>query len=166
MVVKGNHCSRGGAIYFDGVHVDIFGNTTTGSQFSSNSPKGAIEGQNGQLRLHGNVTFTENIGDNGGAISLSNYVPLYFFEGCRVQFSKNLATGFGSAIYSNGIRKNTELSQCIFIIGVLDDYDLPVELRKNNSFSITFKDNHSQLGGHAVYATPIYKCMNCFNHVC
>ena len=71
VVIKDNHCSRGGAICFDGLKVDIFGNSPTGSQFSSNSPKGAVQGQNGILLLHGNITFTENRGVNGGAISLS-----------------------------------------------------------------------------------------------
>ena len=74
VVIKDNHCSGGGAIYFDGVKVDIFGNTPTGSQFSSNSAQGAIQGQNGLLLLHGNITFTANRGVNGGAISLSNKV--------------------------------------------------------------------------------------------
>ena len=91
VVIKDNHSSRGGAIYFDGVKVDIFGNTPTGSQFSSNSAQGAIQGQNGLLLLHGNITFTENRGVNGGAISLSNNAPLYFYEGCRVEFSRNVA---------------------------------------------------------------------------
>ena len=102
MVIKNNYCSGGGAIYFDGMKVDIFGNTSTGSQFSSNSGQGAIQGQNGYLLLHGNITFTENIGVNGGAISLSNNVPLYFYEGCRVEFSRNVATVSGGAIYNDG----------------------------------------------------------------
>ena len=75
VVFKDNHCSKGGAIYFGGVKVAIFGNTHTGSQFSSNSAQGAIQGQNGFLLLHGNITFTENRGVNGGAISLYNNVP-------------------------------------------------------------------------------------------
>ena len=86
VVIKDNHCSGGGAVYFDGMKVDIFGNTSTGSQFSSNSAQGAIQGQNGYLLLHGNIAFTENRGVNGGAISLSNNVPLHFYEGCRVEF--------------------------------------------------------------------------------
>ena len=40
VVIKDNHCSGGGAVYFDGMKVDIFGNTPTGSQFSSNSGQG------------------------------------------------------------------------------------------------------------------------------
>ena len=101
MVIKDKHSSRGGAIFFDGVKVDIFGNTSTGSQFSSNSPQGAIQGRIGLLLLHGNITFTKNRGVNGGAINLYNNVPLYFYEGCRVEFSRNIATEFGGAIYND-----------------------------------------------------------------
>ena len=97
-MIKDNLCScndynelSGGAIYFNGMKVDIFGNTFSGSQFSSNSPLGAIQGTNGFLQLHGSITFTNNTGVNGGAISLSNNVPLYFYEGCQSLFSKEYA---------------------------------------------------------------------------
>ena len=113
VVIKDNYCSGGGAIYFEGMKVDIFGNTSTGSQFSSNSGQGAIQGQNGLLQLHGNITFTENRGVNGGAISLSNNVPLYFYEGCRVEFSRNVATVSGGAIYNDGeMYQDLEGSTC------------------------------------------------------
>ena len=98
VIIKDNHCSGGGAIYFEGLKVDIFGNTLTGSQFLSNSAQGAIQGQNGLLQLHGNITFTDNRGVNGGAISLSNNVPLCFYEGCRVELSRNVATRIKSLI--------------------------------------------------------------------
>ena len=155
VVIKDNHCSGGGAVYFDGMKVDIFGNTPTGSQFSSNSAHGAIQGQNGILLLHGNITFTENRGVNGGAISLSNNVPLCFHEGCRVEFSRNIATRSGGAICNDG-EKYQALRGSTCIIALL--CNAPVQ-----SFSITFINNHAWQSGHAVYATPIYNCNNnCF----
>ena len=158
VVIKENHNS---GIIFNGVKVEIFGNTPTGSQFSSNSAQGAIQGQNGLLLLHGNITFTENRGVNGGAISLSNNVPLYFYEGCRVEFSRNVATGLGGAIYNDWHQKEIlRDSHCIirFI------FNHPTDFSEPSSFSITFTDNHAQQGGHAVYATPIYKCLACFDN--
>ena len=163
VVIKDNYCSGGGAIYFDGVKVDIFGNSPTGSQFSSNFPKGAIQGHNGLLLLHGNITFTENRGVNGGAICLSNNAPLYFYEGCMVEFSRNVATGSGGAIYNDGetnIDAFGGASSCIirFI------YIYPVDLLQPRNFSITFTDNHAQQSGHVVYATPIHNCdYDCFH---
>ena len=156
VVIKDNHCSRGGAITFDGVKGDIFGNTPTGSQFLSNSAQGAIQGQNGFLLLHGNITFTENRGVNGGAIILSNDVSLYLYKGCRVVFSRNAATGFGGAIYNDWGQKDTKHLQLCIIRFIFTSVYQP------SNFSITFTDNHAQQGGHTVYATPIYKCGSCF----
>ena len=157
VVIKDNHCSGGGAIYFEGMKVDIFGNTLTGSQFSSNSAQGAIQGQYGLLQLHGNITFTENRGVNGGAISLSNNVQLYFYEGCRVEFSRNVATVSGGAIYNDGEKYQVlEGSKCT--IAFL--YNDPVDLPQPKTFSITFINNHAWQSGDAVYATPIYNCNN------
>ena len=169
VIVKDNHCSFDtctGAIYFKGVKMDISGNTDTGSHFVSNSPQGAIQGEDGFLSLYGYITFANNTGVNGGAISLYN-VPLYFNANCTVEFSHNLATGYGGAIYSNGKQFNptqgfyyhtNEKYNCIlrfFIPAVQQD----LFEYCNGSFSITFIYNHAQKGGHAVYATPIYNCI-------
>ena len=158
VVVKDNHCSGGGAIFFDGMKVDIFGNTPTGSQFSSNSGQGAIQGQNGFLLLHGNITFMENRGVNGGAISLSDNIPLCFYEGYRVEFSRNVATRSGGAIYNDG-EKNQALggSACIIAFLYNDALHLP---QPKTAFSIIFINNHARQSGHAVYATTIYNCLN------
>ena len=172
VIVEDNHCScndynetMGGAIYSSGMMVDIIGNTITGSQFSSNYPLGAIQGTNGFLQLHGNISFTNNTGVNGGAISLSNNVPLYFYENCDVEFSRNVATGFGGAIYNNGdtgelTQPASNLKKCSIRLkkacNSSDDCAF-----NTNMFSVKFTANHAQQGGHAVYATPIYKCTYC-----
>eukprot|EP00731_Ephydatia_muelleri_P033797 Em0038g16a len=174
VMVKDNLCSSndydeliGGAIYFNGMKVDIFGSTFTGSQFSSNSPLGAILGTNGYLNLHGNITFSNNTGVNGGAISLSNNVPLYFYEGCAVEFSRNAATGLGGALYNAGDKEKVIQSEITWnlikcTIRLIKDCNSSFICEfDTNMFSITFVDNHAQQGGHSVYATPIYNCNNC-----
>ena len=159
VIVENNHCScngysavRGGAVYFNAMTVDIVGDTITGSQFLSNSPLGAITEENGFMQLHGNVSFYNNTGENGGAISLSNNVPLHFDNSCTVEFSSNVATGYGGAIYNDGGPSTKERGYypCT-IIFIADSFG-------NVSSSITFTDNHAHQGGHAVYATPIYGC--------
>ena len=159
VIVENNHCScngypmiRGGAIYFSVMIVDIIGDTITGSQFLSNSPLGAITGENGFLHLYGNVSFYNNIGENGGAISLSDNVPLYFHNGSTVEFSRNVATGYGGAIYSDGgpSTKERAFSFCTIVFITDSDY--------YEGGPITFTGNHAQQGGHAVYASPIYEC--------
>ena len=168
VIIEDNHHSfsnynemRAGAIYCNGMKVEIFGNSIAGSQFSFNSPLGAIQGTNGILQLHGNIKFSNNSGVNGGAISLYN-APLFFSDGCAVLFSRNVATGFGGAIYNDGsheklLRPASDLDKCIIRL-TKACYSYDCEVNYSSMFSITFIDNHAQQGGHSVYATPIYNC--------
>ena len=191
VIVENNHCFCNGyptfrtaAIYFSVMKVDIIGGTTTGSQFLYNSPLGAITGENGFLQLHGNVSFYNNTGENGGAISLSNNVVLTFDISCRVEFSRNVATGYsgvefsrsvatgyGGAIYIDGglssilgfaIYSTGDPSSKVGLYGCIIQFI--ADFNGVVSSSITFTDNHAQQGGHAVYATPIYACQ--CRHLC
>ena len=176
VIVEDNHCScnefnenRGGAIYFNGMKVDIFGNTIPGSQFLFNTPLGAIQGAIGILNLHGNIRLSNNTGENGGAICLYNNVPLYFFEECAVEFFRNIATGFGGAIYiDDGRDKRSQamsnLNFCAIRL-ITGDNIFPRYTFDNSIFSITFTDNHAQQSGHAVYATPIHECIHCIQDI-
>ena len=71
-----------------------------------------------------------------------------------MEFYRNVATGFGGAIYNDGTQTQGEMFKLQCIISFFLD---PL------SSSITFTDNHAQQGGHAVYATPIYGCI-CILH--
>ena len=170
VIVKDNHCSADkceGAIYFRGLTMEIIGSTITGSHFVSNSPQGAIEGENGILLLQGYITFENNTGRNGGAISLSNNVPVYFYDNCKVVYLKNVATEYGGAIYNNGkfFAPNQEPKTDEIVDCILRFYVITEEHSCNGSFSITFIGNHAQHGGHAVYATPIHHCYHHFNSI-
>ena len=162
VIIKENYCScgdhnetRGGAMYFSGVNVDIEGSTDRGSLIISNSPQGAIQGFDVYVQLWGKITFSNNTGENGGAISLLNNVQLIFHKNCMVTFVGNRATRFGGAIYIEGEEKRlatkTDNNIEIYSYCVLTFYD------DNN---ITFQDNHAALTGHAIYATPLYHCHN------
>ena len=81
VIIKENYCScgdyndtRGGAMYFSGVNVDI-GGSDTGSQIVSNSPQGAIQGIDVSLQLWGRVTFTNNSGENWGSYQPPKQCP-------------------------------------------------------------------------------------------
>ena len=170
VIVKDNHCSSdkcAGTIYFRGISMEIIGSTITGSNFVSNSPQGAIEGENGILLLQGYITFANNTGENGGAISLSNNVPVYIYDNCKVDFYQNVATEYGGAIYNNGkiFAQNQEPTNDEFIDCIIRFKVITEEHSCNGSFSITFTGNHAQHGGHAVYATPIYHCNHHFNSI-
>ena len=163
VIIKENYCScddynetRGGAMYFSGVNVTIGGSTDRGSHILSNGPQGAIQGVHTVLQLWGKTTFSNNSGENGGAISLLNDAQLIFLENCTVAFVGNRATRFGGAIYIEGEQKRIAAKDAVFQI--LSYCSLTFSIGKYND--ITFQDNHAVLAGHAIYATPIYHCQN------
>ena len=92
------------------------------------------------------MTFTNNAGESGGAIYLTNDAQLYFHNSCNVSFTQNTATRFGGAIYIEG----DETIEAHVLTYCAIHFD--------SAQNITFKDNTASIGGHAIYATPIYNC--------
>ena len=136
--------AKGAAVYFN--EIDYLNITGTGSKFIGNKPQGAIQGIGSNLHISGTVTFTNNSGESGGAIYLTNNAHLYF-NNCNVSFSQNTASRFGGAIYIEGDQslETNILTLCaIHFLG--------------SAHNITFQDNRARIGGHAIYATPIYNC--------
>eukprot|EP00731_Ephydatia_muelleri_P035357 Em0116g9a len=165
VAIKGCHCNPcdhnsrmlGGAVYLERTNMMIGGER--GSEFTSNGPQGAIQGSNTVISLWGKVTFTNNTGDNGGAIGLSNYgqIVLYscdtVYKECKsnITFSGNSATKFGGAVYiaTNIVISSTYIDGCAISYGD-EDSDQPC--------LVAFRSNYAQLAGHAIYASPIYYC--------
>ena len=157
VLVIENHCYScavedvmGAAVYYSEVsYVSIESISGLGSQFISNSPRGAIQGLSGGLHIYGNVLFKNNTGENGGAIGLLNNAHLYFYPNCNAVFEGNAASTFGGAIYIQGdpnIPKSALISCVIHFVGPQDNY------------SISFISNIANLSGQSIYATPIYNC--------
>ena len=158
VVIQNNYCNgqnfdetRGGAIWFSGALANIGGTAYKGSQFISNGPQGAIQGADGYLTFWGKVTFANNSGENGGAINLLN-VQLSFLADCVVSFVSNIASRFGGAIYNEGRKRNSFYINA----GILQSRKYCAVFKNNGS--VSFQDNHAQLAGDAIYATPIYDC--------
>ena len=140
--------TRGAAVYFSEInYLNITGNAGTGSHFIRNYPQGAIQGIGANLHLFGVVSFKNNSGESGGAIYLTNDGHLYFSDGCMVNFAENTASRLGGAIYIEGDQ--------IIVTYVLTFCAIHFLGWRHN---ITFKGNHANLAGHAIYATPIYDC--------
>ena len=140
--------ARGAAVYFNEIgYLNITGHGT-GSKFIENKPRGAIQGVGSNLHVSGTVSFTNNFGESGGAIYLTNDAHLYFHN-CNVRFTQNTATRFGGAIYIEGdqtIETNILTYCAVHFLGSAHNID------------IIFQDNSASIGGHAIYATPIYNC--------
>ena len=140
--------TRGAAVYFNEInYLNVTGDSSIGSVFLGNYPQGDIQGIGANLHLTGAVSFKSNSGEKGGAIYLTNDAHLSFKDGCKVNFSANTATKLGGAIYIEGDQNIVThvLTYCaVHFIG--------------RNHSITFKGNLATMAGHAIYATPIYRC--------
>ena len=160
VLVKDNHCLScttikedevvGAAIYYTEVsEVILYSLSGKGSQFIGNSPEGAIQGLAGGLHLYGNVLFTNNTGDYGGAIGILNNGDVYFHPNLNLTFFANTANTYGGAIYIQGdpsLPKSRLIECAIHFIGSYENY------------SITFDSNKAGISGQSIYATPIYNC--------
>ena len=144
--------AKGAAVYFNEIdYMNITGYSSSGSKFIGNKPQGAIQGKGSNLHIFGAVTFTKNSGETGGAIYLTNDAQLYFHNFCNVNFNQNTATRFGGAIYIEGdqtIEANILTYCAVHFLGSAHDHNI----------NIIFQDNSASIGGHAIYATPIYNC--------
>ena len=152
-LVKDNECSsgkraetKGAAVYFNevrNIHIK-------GSEFTGNFHQGAIQVWAGRVHLLGDISFKNNTGENGGALSLSNNARLYFHQNCNVQFFENKATRSGGAVYIQ-VDLNIAKSSCsVCALNFPGEYE---------NWSIIFTNNTALANyGQSIYAAPIYHC--------
>ena len=123
-----------------------------GTSKFADSPISAVFGQQTQLLLGGNITFSGNRGIGGGAIHLSDYSSLTFLRGVQAKFIDNEATRAGGAIYvSNYVNAVKEVHSFCAILLNDDCTDIYLEFRNN-----TARD-----AGSCVFAYPLYSCREC-----
>ena len=135
---------RGAVVYYNDIdNVSISGSYSTGSQFIENE-KGTVQGVGTHLHLLGMVSFQNNTGENGAAIYLTNNANLFFHSNSEVNFTDNIATGFGGAIYIGG-DPSIPLHYCaVHFIGV--------------NHAINFQGNRAKIDADSIYATSMYYC--------
>ena len=107
------------------------------------------------LRLHGNITFHNNTGQRGGALSLAlQHTQVQFMPGLHITFENNHAEDVGGAIYvdSNLNPDNTNIpglpaAQCFYQFPALRDP--PVD------YSFSFTNNSAKNGGNHIYGASL-----------
>lgn len=150
--IDNDHCAcgekdevKGAAVYIS----DVMYTQLDGDEFSGNSPQGAVQVLSGNVHISGRVEFINNVGDNGGALCLSNNAVLYFRSDSFVKFSGNRASGYGGALYVQGNPSTTRSNYARCAINFLG---------QNDNFTVRFNNNTARQYGGAIYATPIYNC--------
>ena len=100
------------------------------------------------LTLKGNVTFSGNRGEKGGALGLTSS-QLNISRDTTVTFTNNYAISKGGAIYVNN---PTE------IFKVFPDHNCFYQLldyNENASYSLTFTNNSARSGGKHIFGAPL-----------
>ena len=125
--------------------------TICGESFFHENESPVLAVYNTNLFIQGMMTFRNNSGSNGAAISLFHSSYLFLIPPLNATFLNNKALLYGGAIYA----VNDPLpgdNMCVIQLGVntsnLNDIDI----------MMTFINNKAGLAGNSIYATLIYNC--------
>ena len=145
-------------LLFTGLNiVEITGSENAdGSRFHDNE-MGVLLTSNTNIILRGRITFYNNHGFHGGAITLYDNSILFFHEGSTVLFRENTALQSGGAIYADSLGSAISRTCVIQVLG-------PSKVVGSNTesleLSITFQNNSAGESGNSIYADPLYQCFN------
>ena len=120
-------------------HVSVFGATGT------------------NVVLSGWISFEDNHGFTGGAISLLDNSLLFIHNGSTLTFTRNRASTRGGAIYSNTLGSILIATCAIQFMGEKRVGIDPDELTQLH-VSMVFSDNFANYSGNSIYAVPLYLC--------
>ena len=125
--------------------------TICGESFFHENESPVLAVYNTNLFIQGKMTFRNNSGSNGAAISLYHSSYLFLIPPLHATFLNNKALLYGGAIYA----VNDPLpgdNMCVIQLGVntsnINDLDI----------MMTFINNKAGLAGNSIYATLIYNC--------
>ena len=128
---------------------------TEGSKFYNNSP-GVFLTTGANIFLRGHLEFSNNVGFNGGAVSLYDYSVLFFHEGLNIRFENNRALQSGGAIFANSLGTGITDICVVQIIGpslIFNSRDAHLL-----NLNITFANNSAGESGNSIHANPLYAC--------
>ena len=102
-----------------------------------------------------NVTFIENKGLRGGAISLLTSSWMIVGKNTNISFARNQADEVGGAIFAEVYNEHNVISEWNCFIQYSDTTTSPDEWNT----TIIFQDNECDRKGHSIYATTIRCCV-------
>ena len=115
---------------------------------------GAITAVESDIFITGTATFTDNVADNGGALTLILSV-MFISTSAKVNLARNQAKELGGAIYVSNPR-NTYMCG----IGICSIQVLPDSSSEDcRLFSITFNQNKAGVAGNAIYGDKTSACL-------
>ena len=110
------------------------------------------------LIFRGLISFEDNHGYRGGALSLLDNSLLFIQNGSRIAFTRNTAFREGGAIYSNTLGSSVSITCAIQFFA-----DKSVQITHKHlrflDLSIIFSNNIAQIAGNSIFANPLYYCL-------
>lgn len=110
----------------------------------SNNKASVFVGIGTDFKLVNNLCFFNNMATSGAAFYLSSFSHLFIYNNASINFTKNNASTVGGAIATTPIGNS----------GTMCLIQLPHKLH----YAMTFRNNMAELGGSAMYGSPLYQC--------
>ena len=137
-------------------NITVVGTAGKGCHFHNNRVS-AILAVRTNVVLRGWITFEDNRGFRGGALSLIGNGILFIHNESTISFLRNKAFQEGGAIYINSLGSFISVSCAIQFFGETRIRILHEDLQLLN-VSITFANNSAQIAGNSIFGNPLYFC--------
>ena len=139
-----------------GSNITVVGTAGKGCHFHNNTVS-VILAVRINVILRGLITFKENRGFRGGALSLIGNSILFIHNESTISFVKNKAFREGGAIYINSLGSFISITCAIQFFGEkhIRIHQEDLQLLK---VSITFSNNSAGIAGNSVFGNPLYLC--------
>ena len=111
----------------------------------------------GQIVIEPNsrLTFTNNRGLRGGAISMYSFSSVLVSDNCTLEFFNNTATEYGGAIYKHTVEMRDFFATRSCFLEYNGKREVPVSER---NISFVFAGNAAPISGSSIFASSFYSC--------
>ena len=138
-------------------NITVVGTVGVGCHFHNNTVS-VIVAVSTDVVLHGWITFEDNRGFRGGALSLIGTSILFIHNESTISFLRNKAFQEGGAIYINLPGSFISVTCAIQFLGETRIRILHDTLQLLN-VSIIFSNNSAEIAGNSIFGNPLYFCL-------
>ena len=141
-----------GTVYFNKISAELVSRVVFTSNFGTALLFSAAKVS---LASHTFVSFINNTGLSGGALSILNSAVLYFSNGVSLLFEHNRAIERGGAIFASTLGE----SDSFFLQNCFIDYSPSFQYPNSWNVSVSFKNNTADSKQNSIYVTSVYQCL-------
>ena len=140
-----------------GSNVTLVGTEEKGCLFQKNDVS-VFTAVRTSVILRGQITFEDNHGYRGGALSLIDSSVLFIHNSSNIHFTRNTAFREGGAIYANTLGSSVTVTCAIQFFA---EKRVPISLKDLQllDLSIVFSNNSALIAGNSLFGNPLYYCL-------